>query len=45
MPLTEVMEVWQGNDKEVDYNYIRNLCQSMAKKLILKTLNYLMKKQ
>lgn len=32
MPLTEIMEVWQRNDKEADYNYIRDLCYSMAKK-------------
>ncbi|MBZ7964940.1 replication initiation protein [Campylobacter sp. 2457A] len=32
MPLSEIMELWQRDDKNPDYNYIRDLCQSMAKK-------------
>lgn len=32
MPLSQIMEVWQRKDKEADYNYIRDLCHSMARK-------------
>ncbi|WP_139471204.1 replication initiation protein [Campylobacter armoricus] len=32
IPLSQIMEVWGRNDKEADYNYIRDLCYSMAKK-------------
>ena len=32
IPLNEIMEIWQRNDKNPDYNYIRDLCKSMLKK-------------
>ncbi|TKX28050.1 replication initiation protein [Campylobacter estrildidarum] len=32
MPLSEIMELWQRDDKNPDYNYIRDLCKSMLQK-------------
>lgn len=41
IPLSEIMQVWQRNDKEPDYNYIRNLCKSMLQKTYIEDFKLL----
>jgi len=41
IPLSEIMQVWQRNDKEPDYNYIRDLCKSMLQKTYIEDFRLL----
>lgn len=41
IPLSEIMEIWQRDDKNPDYNYIRNLCDSMLKKTYIEDFKIL----
>lgn len=41
IPLSEIMQVWQRNDKEPDYNYIRDLCKSMLQKTYIEDFKLL----
>lgn len=41
IPLSEIMQVWQRNDKFPDYNYIRDLCNSMLKKTYIEDFKLL----